>query len=232
MKFNVFCLSAVLSLTSLLTASAADPVFVEIETTKGNIVLELNAERAPISVENFMKYVEKKHYEGTIFHRVKPEFMIQGGGMDEKLSERPTMAEIRNEAGNGLKNDEYTVAMARRGDPHSASCQFYINSSENNSFLNQDLARGNYGYAVFGKVIAGKDVVDTIELVKTKAVPHPKDPTQLMRDVPAEPVTINSIKKMGAAKARAAEAKQVAADKAAAEKAAAAAAAKAAAASQ
>jgi len=222
MKFTVFCLSAILSLTTLLTASAADPVFVEIDTTKGKIVVELNAEKAPVSVQNFIKYVEAKHYDGTVFHRVKPEFMIQGGGMDEKLRERPTMSEIRNEAGNGLKNDEYTIAMARKGDPHSATSQFYINTSDQNSFLNQNLAQGNYGYAVFGKVVAGKQVVDAIESVKTKAVPHPKLPSGLMRDVPAEPVTIKSITKMDAAKARAAAAKQTAADEAAAAEAAAA----------
>ncbi|MEY4711563.1 MAG: hypothetical protein RIS88_1013 [Pseudomonadota bacterium] len=133
----------------------------------GVITLELDAEKAPQSTENFLAYVKGGHYDGTIFHRVIPKFMIQGGGFDAGMKQKASQAPIPNEANNGLKNDKYTVAMARTNDPHSATAQFFINTT-NNGFLNHTApsAQG-WGYAVFGKVVAGHDVVDRIEAVAT-----------------------------------------------------------------
>jgi cyclophilin family peptidyl-prolyl cis-trans isomerase len=155
---------------------------VKLTTNMGAITLELNKEKAPISVENFVKYVESGHYNGTIFHRVIGNFMIQGGGFDKNLAQKPTSAPIKNEATNGLKNDNYTVAMARTGVVDSATAQFFINV-KNNDFLNH-AGPANYGYAVFGKVIDGTDVVDKIKAVKTGGKgPFPTD-------VPTETVVI------------------------------------------
>ena len=133
----------------------------------GVITLELDAEKAPKSAENFLSYVKKGHYDNTVFHRVIPGFMVQGGGFEPGMQQKPTGAEIENEANNGLKNDNYTVAMARTSAPHSATAQFFINVA-NNGFLNHTApsAQG-WGYAVFGKVINGTDVVDKIKAVKT-----------------------------------------------------------------
>ncbi len=133
----------------------------------GVITLELDAVNAPKSVANFLSYVNKGHYNKTIFHRVIPGFMVQGGGFEPGMTQKPTDANIENEAANGLKNDNYTVAMARTNEPHSASSQFFINVSKND-FLNHTApsAQG-WGYAVFGKVVAGMDVVDKIKAVKT-----------------------------------------------------------------
>ena len=137
-------------------------------TNYGVITLELNAEKAPKTVANFLNYVNKGHYDGTVFHRVIPGFMVQGGGFSVGMKQKPTDAEIENEATNGLKNDHYTVAMARTNAPHSASSQFFINASGNNSFLNHTSPNGSgWGYAVFGKVVEGKEVVDKITAVKT-----------------------------------------------------------------
>lgn len=138
---------------------------VKLTTNMGAIVLELNKEKAPLSTENFIKYVESGHYNGTIFHRVIGNFMIQGGGFDKNLTQKPTLPPIKNEATNGLKNDMYTVAMARTGVVDSATAQFFINVG-NNDFLNHS-GPANYGYAVFGKVVEGTDVVDKIKSVKT-----------------------------------------------------------------
>jgi len=134
---------------------------------KGVITLELDADKAPKTVANFLDYATKGHYDNTIFHRVIPGFMVQGGGFAPGMSQKPTGAEIQNEAKNGLKNDTYTVAMARTSAPHSATAQFFINVA-NNDFLNHTApsAQG-WGYAVFGKVIEGKEVVDKIKVVKT-----------------------------------------------------------------
>lgn len=132
---------------------------------KGSIVLELDAAKAPITVENFMEYVRSGHYDGTIFHRVIPGFMIQGGGFATGMKQKPTRGEIQNEAQNGLANNKYTIAMARTSAPHSASAQFFINVADND-FLNYQ-SPASWGYAVFGKVIAGADVVDAIAGVKT-----------------------------------------------------------------
>ncbi len=133
----------------------------------GVITLELDAEKAPKSVANFLAYVNKGHYNGTIFHRVIPGFMVQGGGMEPGMKQKDCDAPIENEANNGLKNANYTVAMARTGDPHSATAQFFINIADN-GFLNHTAPSSQgWGYAVFGKVIAGTDVVDKIKAVKT-----------------------------------------------------------------
>jgi len=134
---------------------------------QGVITLELDAEKAPKTVENFLSYVKKGFYDRTIFHRVIPGFMAQGGGFEPGMTQKPTEAQIENEANNGLKNDKYTVAMARTNAPHSATAQFFINVA-NNGFLNHTAptAQG-WGYAVFGKVVSGSDVVDKIERTKT-----------------------------------------------------------------
>ena len=133
----------------------------------GVITLELDADKAPKSVANFLSYVNKGHYDNTVFHRVIPGFMVQGGGFAVGMKQKPTDGEIENEATNGLKNDNYTVAMARTNAPHSASSQFFINVA-NNGFLNHTApSASGWGYAVFGKVVAGTDVVDKIKAVKT-----------------------------------------------------------------
>jgi peptidyl-prolyl cis-trans isomerase B (cyclophilin B) len=136
-------------------------------TNYGVITLELDQDKAPQSVTNFLSYVAKGHYDNTIFHRVIPGFMVQGGGMEPGMNQKSCDAPIQNEANNGLKNNNYTVAMARTGDPHSATAQFFINVSDN-AFLNHTApsAQG-WGYAVFGKVVSGTDVVDKIKAVKT-----------------------------------------------------------------
>ncbi|MEC5212078.1 peptidyl-prolyl cis-trans isomerase B (cyclophilin B) [Polaromonas sp. CG_9.5] len=137
-------------------------------TNYGVITLELDEAKAPKTVANFLNYVNKGHYDGTVFHRVIPGFMVQGGGFSVGMKQKPTDGEIENEATNGLKNDHYTVAMARTNAPHSASSQFFINASGNNSFLNHTSPNGSgWGYAVFGKVVEGKEVVDKITSVKT-----------------------------------------------------------------
>ena len=140
---------------------------IDLETTKGTIRVELDEAKAPISSKNFLDYVDAGHYNGTVFHRVIPGFMIQGGGFEAGMRQKPTNATITNEANNGLKNDRYTLAMARTSAPHSASSQFFINAT-NNNFLNftAETASG-WGYAVFAKVVSGTEVVDAIEKVKT-----------------------------------------------------------------
>jgi peptidyl-prolyl cis-trans isomerase B (cyclophilin B) len=156
---------------------------VVLTTSMGAITLELDAKKAPKSVENFLAYVKAGHYDGTIFHRVMDNFMIQGGGFNDKMVQKPTKAAIKNEADNGLKNNKYTIAMARTNDPHSATAQFFINVADND-FLNfsSPTERG-WGYAVFGKVTAGIDVVDNIKKVKTGN-------NGFHQNVPLEPVTI------------------------------------------
>jgi cyclophilin family peptidyl-prolyl cis-trans isomerase len=158
------------------------PVKVKLTTSMGAITLELNSEKAPISTENFVKYVESGHYNGTIFHRVIGTFMIQGGGFTKDLVQKPTNAPIKNEAANGLKNDMYTVAMARTGVVDSATTQFFINVT-NNDFLNHQ-GPANFGYAVFGKVVEGTDVIDKMKAVKTGG--KGMFPT----DVPVDTITI------------------------------------------
>jgi len=159
---------------------ASDNPLVELETTKGTIVLELDQKNAPHTVENFLNYVKSGFYKGTIFHRVIENFMIQGGGLDKDMRPKKTEAPIKNEGRNGLKNTKYTVAMARTNNPHSASSQFFINTADN-AFL--DTKGAKWGYAVFGKVVRGADVVDAIEkVVTTTRKGH--------SDVPAKPVVI------------------------------------------
>lgn len=159
---------------------------VKLHTNFGDINIDLDTEKAPKTVENFLKYVEKGFYDGTIFHRVIDGFMVQGGGFMSGLIQKETMAEIENEAANGLKNETYTIAMARTPNPHSASSQFFINTA-NNSFLNHTAATSQgFGYCVFGKVIDGKEVVDRIGKVKTGSQAG-------YQDVPVEDVVIESV---------------------------------------
>ena len=139
---------------------------VEITTSAGVIRAELDDAKAPQTVENFLAYARKGHYDNTVFHRVIKGFMIQGGGFEPGMTQKPTDAPIANEAKNGLKNQHYTLAMARTAAPHSATAQFFINTT-NNSFLDNDRAQDGWGYAVFGKVVAGQEVVDAIEKVRT-----------------------------------------------------------------
>ena len=156
---------------------------IDIETSKGTIRIELDDVKAPISSKNFLEYVDAGHYNGTVFHRVIPGFMVQGGGFEPGMKQKSTNATITNEANNGLKNDHYTLAMARTSAPHSASSQFFINATDNN-FLNftAETASG-WGYAVFATVIAGSEVVDAIEKVRTGSKGG-------HGDVPLEDVTI------------------------------------------
>ncbi len=156
---------------------------IKLTTNHGVITLELDAEKAPKTVANFLAYVESGHYDGTVFHRVINGFMIQGGGMGVGLKEKPTQAPIENEAGNGLKNDHGSVAMARTSDPHSATAQFFINLADND-FLNHRAPSGQgWGYCVFGRVVDGMDVVDQIKGVKTGN-------KGFHQDVPVEDVVI------------------------------------------
>ena len=156
---------------------------VKLTTNFGDITLELNAEKAPITVANFLQYVENGFYDGVIFHRVINGFMVQGGGFDANMKQKKTSAEIKNEADNGLSNDNYTIAMARTSVPDSASSQFFINVGDN-EFLNHTAPTSSgWGYCVFGKVIEGMDIVDKIKAVKTTSkAGH--------RDVPVDPVMI------------------------------------------
>ena len=156
---------------------------VKLSTNFGDITLELNAEKAPITVANFLQYVESGFYDGVIFHRVIKDFMIQGGGFEPNMKQKSSKDEIKNEADNGLANNNYTVAMARTSIPDSASSQFFINIADND-FLNYTAPTSSgWGYCVFGKVVAGMDVVDKIKAVKTTTkAGH--------RDVPVEPVII------------------------------------------
>ena len=137
-----------------------------LQTSKGEITIELDDAKAPVSAANFIEYVKTGHYDNTVFHRVIPGFMIQGGGFEPGMRQKSTRAPIENESANGLTNDHYTIAMARTSAPHSATAQFFINAT-NNGFLNKAQSQDGWGYAVFGKVTAGKEVVDAIEKVKT-----------------------------------------------------------------
>ncbi len=168
-----------------MAQEAAPNLYVEMDTTEGNIVIELNEAKAPITVENFKNYVDDGYYDGLIFHRVIDGFMVQGGGFDADMKQKGTKAPIKIESNNGLKNERGTVAMARTSDPNSATSQFFINT-QNNTFLDYPGQDGN-GYTVFGKVVEGMDVVDKMEKVKTGFKgPH--------GDVPVEPITIESVK--------------------------------------
>ena len=159
------------------------------KTSLGDITIELNPSKAPITVKNFLSYVADKHYDGTIFHRVIPGFMIQGGGLTADMHEKPEKAPIKNEAGNGLKNDRGTIAMARTGVVDSATCQFFINLVNNRLNHTDDTVEG-FGYCVFGKVIAGMDIVDAIAKVKTGNRAG-------AANVPLDPITILSVSVIG-----------------------------------
>ena len=170
--------------------AAAEDGIVLFETTAGDFEIELYSDKAPVTVENFVSYVNDSFYDGLIFHRVIDGFMIQGGGFDEQMNQKPTGEPIRNEAGNGLKNEKYTVAMARTNMVNSATAQFFINVEDNDFLDHRDESPGGFGYAVFGKVITGRDVVDKVKGVKTTTKGY-------YENVPVEPVIIRraSIKK-------------------------------------
>ena len=157
---------------------------VRMTTNMGNITIELDADKAPKTVANFIDYVNKGHFSNTIFHRVIKDFMIQGGGFEPGMKQKPTDATVENEAKNGLKNDKYTIAMARTSAPHSASAQFFINTKDN-AFLNYP-GQDGWGYAVFGKVTEGQDIVDQINGVKTTR-------SGMHSDVPVDPVVIEKV---------------------------------------
>lgn len=184
--FRFFAMVAALT-AALLAApadgQAAEPT-VKLETSMGDIVVQLNSRKAPLSTANFLQYVKSGFYDGTIFHRVIKGFMIQGGGLTQDMKEKSGHAPIKNEASNGLRNQRYTIAMARTSDPDSATSQFFINTV-NNRFLDADKAQDGVGYAVFGEVIKGTDVVRKIEAVPTTTHGN-------YQDVPATPVVIKS----------------------------------------
>lgn len=183
MKLSTRCLSLLAGLTLATSAWAAPTV--EITTSMGKIVVELNSDKAPETVENFVRYVKDGFYSGTIFHRVIPGFMIQGGGFDEKMTQKEPRSPIRNEAKNGLSNARGTIAMARMNMPHSASSQFFINHADNQK-LDYPSFDG-WGYAVFGKVTQGMDVVDKIAKVQT-------GDSGMHQNVPKTPIVIQSVK--------------------------------------
>ena len=184
-----FLLTA-LCLGAMVGAARAENPVVLMKTSMGDIKIELFADKAPITVKNFLDYVEAKHYDGTIFHRViglphgDRDFMIQGGGYEPGMKEKKTRMPIKNEAGNGLSNVRGTIAMARTGDPDSATAQFYINVGDN-LFLDRANARDKVGYCVFGKVIAGMDIADKIKAVKVGR-----------NDVPLEDIVILSVRRV------------------------------------
>ena len=180
---SALALATALAFAATAHAQTAAAPHVKLATSAGDIVVELDAAKAPKTVENFLQYVKDKHYDGTVFHRVIDGFMIQGGGFTADLQQKPTRAPIPLEASNGLKNDKYTIAMARTGNPNSATSQFFINVKNNDS-LNAPNPDG-YGYTVFGKVVAGTDVVDKIRAVATGNKGG-------MQNVPLEAVTIKS----------------------------------------
>ncbi|MFM7516125.1 MAG: peptidylprolyl isomerase [Pirellula sp.] len=171
----------------LLACSVGSVAFAQnprvlIETSKGDIEVELFEKEAPVTVANFLSYVKKGHYDGTIFHRVISDFVVQGGGLTPDMKEKPTADPIENEAGNGLKNERMTLSMARTSAPHSATSQFYINLKYNRP-LDRKYSQDNYGYCVFGKVVKGEEIVDQIAKVKTGRVKG-------SGDVPIEPITL------------------------------------------
>jgi cyclophilin family peptidyl-prolyl cis-trans isomerase len=184
---GVSLIGLVLALSTLTNAETANPK-VLMKTTKGDMTIELHLDKAPITVKNFLSYVDEKFYDGTIFHRVIKDFMIQGGGLTEDFVEKPAKSPIKNEASNGLKNKRGTIAMARMPEPNSATCQFFINHVDN-SFLDYGVASDGFGYCVFGTVIDGMSVVDDIA----------KTPTMTKRgmaDVPRETIKIISVSRV------------------------------------
>jgi cyclophilin family peptidyl-prolyl cis-trans isomerase len=180
-RIAMIVVSACLCAASVVLAQGGNPVVV-METSKGNLRIELFQDKAPVTVKNFLQYVDDKFYDGTTFHRVIPNFMIQGGGFTTGMDQKKTRAPIRNEADNGLRNERGTLAMARTGDPNSATAQFFINLKHN---VHLDKTRDGAGYAVFGKVLDGMDVVDRISQVPTTP-----------DDVPREVVIILSVRRV------------------------------------
>ena len=168
-------------------AAAANPLVEFTVKDHGKFIVELNAERAPKSVANFLYYVNTGHYDGTIFHRVIPGFMIQGGGFNEGMTQLPTGTPVANEADNGLRNDTYMLSMARTSDPHSATAQFFINVADNGFLNHTDKTPQGWGYAAFGQVIEGQSVIDAIKAVRTGR-------KGFHDDVPKEVVLITSVK--------------------------------------
>lgn len=181
----IFLFLPVFGMSSQAAEQQAAPVVV-IQTNMGNIEVELNAEKAPGTVKNFLQYANDHFYDGTIFHRVIYGFMIQGGGFTQEMEKKETRDPIASESNNGLKNDRGTIAMARTGTPHSATSQFFINTRDNYPLNYKAPTMQGYGYTVFGKVVSGMDVVDKIELVKTVSQGY-------LDDVPASPVMIEKI---------------------------------------
>ena len=183
--FQTLILAGATTLFSLSASAAGDHPCVQLQTNMGNITVELDAKAAPNSVANFIKYVEDGTYNGTIFHRVISDFMVQGGGFGTDYNQKKTRAPIKNEANNGLKNSRGTIAMARTGDPHSATTQFFINTVDNGFLDYTAPSTQGWGYAVFGKVVEGMDTVDKIRALPTgRGGPFPSD-------VPKEKVIIN-----------------------------------------
>lgn len=180
-------LAILLCFITFNVCAASNPVVI-METSMGTIEIKLNEEKAPLTVKNFLSYVDDKFYNGTIFHRVINGFMIQGGGFEEGMKEKKTRSPIKNEAANGLKNEAGTIAMARTQDPHSASAQFFINVNDNSSLNHQAPTTSGYGYAVFGKVISGMHVVNRIKMVKTGQL-HGHS------NVPMDTIRIKSVKR-------------------------------------
>lgn len=179
---------AIIAGTSMGQESAVSNPQVVMETSKGDIVLELYLDKAPLTVKNFLDYIDAGFYSGTVFHRVIPGFMLQGGGFSRDMQKKSTLMSVKNEAFNGLKNDRGTIAMARTQDPHSASSQFFINTVDN-AFLNhKSQTTAGWGYAVFGKVIKGMEVVDAISKVQTGTQGR-------FRDVPKTPVEIIKVRR-------------------------------------
>ena len=184
---------AVLSLLVSVGVWAADPL-VEMKTGMGTVVIELYPDKAPLTVNNFLQYVKDRHYDGTVFHRVIPGFMIQGGGFGPDFSEKPARKPVRNEAANGLRNETGTIAMARTPNPHSATAQFFINVANNESLNFRFPTQEGYGYCVFGKVVKGMDVVSRI--VKVQTGPGPES----HQNVPVKPVLIGQARVVETAK--------------------------------
>lgn len=189
LKWSIFTAFAVsIGHSSIISAfgKTAKKTMIKLKTNHGDITIALDAEKAPATVANFLEYAKSGFYSNTIFHRVISGFMIQGGGFEPGMKQKPTNAPVKNEADNGLKNEKYTIAMARTNDPHSATAQFFINT-ENNEFLNfKSPTPQGWGYCVFGKVTEGTDVVDKITKVKTGS-------KGFHQDVPAEDVIIKSV---------------------------------------
>jgi peptidyl-prolyl cis-trans isomerase B (cyclophilin B) len=187
MKFALISIVIVLAVS--FAAIGSDNPRVALETSKGKIVLELYSDKAPQTVKNFLGYVDTGYYDGTIFHRVIPDFMIQGGGFTAEMKKKNTQPPIQNEADNGLGNKRGTIAMARTQDPHSATAQFFINTKDNDFLNHKGKSSQGWGYAVFGRVVEGMGVMDAISNVKTVT-------RGMYRDVPAEPIVMTRARRV------------------------------------